>query len=260
MEGKHLILFIQIFFVIIVFIVLITLFYKIDIDILIPKDKVFAELINSKISDEDYKIVKEFEKKNVNYLTNASLDFDTLEKFVSLCDFAVRILIIYHKNRESKIYIQLVDDIIKKLNEQIFSKNKYDVLKSGGDVNIKALVHLMRLLNTFEYVADNEYNASKKICHDNIIKIIPETNKVGMGVEVSYNDEKAIYTIIPRLLTYYLIPDKKEYNKDANLKNGLVNLKSQFNVLNTTPEKRQDFLLYDYHYSLYKTFSETGIH
>ncbi|XP_057330771.1 uncharacterized protein LOC130671089 [Microplitis mediator] len=258
MKDNHLILIIQTFLIAVIIIVLLVILYKIYLDNLVTKDdnKVLVELLNPKISDEDYKIVQDFETDKAEYLNKATLDFTDPDKFVSLCDFAVRILLIYNKNRESKVYIQLVDDIITKLNTQILSTKNYIVLKSGHEkVNFKTLVHLMRLLNTFEYVANNEYEASKKICQDKIIEILPETNKVKLDeFERIYPDQNAIYTIIPRLLTYRLMSDKKEYHKDIDRMKVLDSLKKQLNA-NASPEKRKDIYLYDYHYSLYKSFS-----
>ncbi|KAG6558317.1 putative envelope protein ODV-E66-16 [Microplitis demolitor] len=201
---------------------------------------------------DDSEKVDKYIANHDNFLVEANLDWgsDDSDKFVLLCDFATRMLKYYNGKPESKKYLDIANFIILKINDRVF-KTSYTVITK--DTSYKTLIYLTRLLNTFEYLAKDIYPVTKNICHNQILYLMPEYNKVYQDTSVSAHlkNEQVIYTIIPRLLTN-MKSDKTLYNYDVNKQKVLEELKTQFNVLKKSPEKASNFILMDYHLGIYE--------
>ncbi|XP_057331988.1 uncharacterized protein LOC130671887 [Microplitis mediator] len=227
---------------------------------LIKIESLINKLVSSTLSTEDSEKVKNYKDHYDNYLTESGLDWgdDNFDKFILLCDFATRMVKFYKDNingkLESKIYLEIANDIIHKINKRVFEKG-YTVITK--DTSHRTLIHLTRLLITFEYLAGDSYPDTKDICHKQILYLMPDYNKIYQGsslaATVYLKNEQVIYTIIPRLLTN-MRSDKALYNIDVKNQNVLQELKKQFDILEKSPEK-SDIILKDYHFEMYKALT-----
>ncbi|KAH0549047.1 hypothetical protein KQX54_005365 [Cotesia glomerata] len=194
-------------------------------------EKLLKELGSTRITAQDLKIVERFKTDRENYFVTENLVWNNdVDKFISVCDFATRILKVYNNYRNDDIYLLLVTDIINKINQLVFTERKKDILKKENDY--QAIVYLARLFNTFEYIADDKI------------------------LGIWFNEENMIYTIIPRLLTYYLEPDKKNFIYDIKENKALTILEQKFSKIHSFADNRKKIYLYDYHYDIYQIFKE----
>lgn len=254
-DEKQMVLIIQGFILLGVSIALIIVICR---PVYVPKvtkhEKLFRELASTRITAQDLQIVERFKADRENYFVIENLAWkDDVDKFITVCDFATRILKVYNNYRNDDIYLLLVTDIINRINQLVFTERKNEVLKKENDY--KAVVYLARLFNTFEYIADDKYKTTKSICHDLIIDLLPDYNYVRI-LGIWFNTENIIYTIIPRLLTHYLEPDKKKFIYDVKENKALEILEQKFSEIHSFADKRKNIYLYDYHYDIYKIFKE----
>ncbi|XP_044578079.1 uncharacterized protein LOC123260795 [Cotesia glomerata] len=191
--------------------------------------------------------------KNTDWKDNES----TLSK---LCDFATLLLKYYNEkpdDKESKEYLKFANDVIKKIDSKIFKPKNYSIIAKSGNYDL--FCSLTKLLNTFEYLADDSYSDTKIICHNQILHMVPEFNKLYLqGVPESnisgyLKDCESIYTITARLLTN-AISDKDLYNYDVENREAIKVLKEQFAVLSNDAEKKSNFNFYPYYYNMYEIF------
>ncbi|XP_057331990.1 uncharacterized protein LOC130671889 [Microplitis mediator] len=214
--------------------------------------KVLSDSEETKITSFEFKIYKMFERNRRTYLDEDLSNWNNNSTvFASLCSYATRFLILYNNDHAQEVYLTIAADIIHKLNDNVFQPKVYKILQTNtGLTDYKALLELTRLLNTFQYVADDTFVNIKDVCRKQILYLIPEYNK--LYTDESMKDEKAIYTIIPRLLTTYLISDKKLWKKDVETNKVFTKLNDKFSILKTSQAKLNSFILYKYHYALYK--------
>ncbi|XP_057331989.1 uncharacterized protein LOC130671888 [Microplitis mediator] len=205
------------------------------------------------LRDEDAKKVAKYkDDHNEDFLDQAELNWgDDSDKFVQLCKFATRMLKFYDATKpESKKYLEIANFIILKINERVFKKD-YTVITK--DTTYETLIHLTRLLNTFEYLADDTYRDTKDICHKQILYLMPEYNRVYQETSPAtayVKNEQIIYTIIPRLLTNLKF-NKSLYNYDVIKEKVLEKLKQQVDFIKL-PENAGKLLLRDYHLGIYE--------
>ncbi|CAD6221898.1 GSCOCT00005231001.2-RA-CDS [Cotesia congregata] len=254
-DEKQIVLIIQICILLGVSIVLIIVICR---PVYVPEvskyEKLLRELGSTRITAQDLKIVERFKTDRENYFVTEKLVWNNdVDKFISVCDFATRILKVYNNYRNEDIYLLLVTDIINKIHQLVFKERKNEILKKENDY--QAIVYLARLFNTFEYIADDKYKTTKSICHDLIIDLLPEFNYIRI-LGIWFNTENIIYTIIPRLLTHYLEPDKKNFIYDVKENKALTILEEKFSEIHSFADKREKIYLYDYHYVIYQIFKE----
>ncbi|CAD6221897.1 GSCOCT00005230001.2-RA-CDS [Cotesia congregata] len=203
-----------------------------------------------KISDTDFKRIKIFERDRRIYLTKSSLEWkDNSGIFSEVCNFAVRLLIFYHHNPAVGIYMTVANDIVRKINDLVLQPHNYNIIRNSQGTNWIVFVNLLRLLNTFEYLADEDFLISKKICHEQILELVPGCTK--LYLEESVRDEKAIYSTTARLLTNFLF-NKELYKADIENNKALKILKDNFDILEKSKDKK--FVCYDTYKSLYNVF------
>lgn len=217
---------------------------------------VLGQLSVSPIQDSDTEKLKKY---NSDFDKNTDWK-DDLE-LIQLCDFATLLLKYYNEkpdDTKSKEYVQFANSVIKKIDSKIFKSKDYSIIAKSGNYNL--FCSLTKLLNTFEYFTDDSYHDTKTICHNQILHMIPEFNKLYLqGVAESniagyLKDCESIYTITARLLTN-AISDRDLYNYDVKNRVAIKVLKEQFAVLSDDAEKRNKFNSYPYYYNMYEIFS-----
>ncbi|KAG6558316.1 putative envelope protein ODV-E66-15 [Microplitis demolitor] len=215
-------------------------------------EKALSDSEEKKITSFEFKIYKMFERNRRTYLEEDLSKWDSNSAdFMLLCSYATRFLILYNTDRAQEVYLTIAADVIHKLNDNIFQPKNYKIIQTNaGLTDFKVFIELTRLLNTFQYLADDTFVNIKDICREQILYLIPKYNKL-YNDELT-EDEKTIYTIIPRLLTTYLISDKKLWNKDVGINKVFTKLKEKFNILQTSQAELKTFILYEYHNALYK--------
>lgn len=221
--------------------------------ILLVKNRL-GYLAVSNISEFDE---KKFHSFQANFSTSTDWN-DNPAELINLCNFATLLIRYYNSKpdyKQSKDYLQLVNGILKKLNERIFKPKNYLILVKSNSCEL--LSTLLILLNTFSYLADESYQSTKTMCHNQILEMVPEFNKLYLeGIPESdlnkfYKDHNVIYTITARLLTNIKY-DRSLYLYDVEKKNVIQTLKTQFDYLSKTPEAKNNFYHYGFYYSIYQ--------
>ncbi|CAD6221896.1 GSCOCT00005229001.2-RA-CDS [Cotesia congregata] len=200
--------------------------------------------------------------KGYNEDFNKNTDWKDNELILSnLCDFATLLLKYYNEkpdDTESKEYLKFANNVIKKIDSKIFKPKNYSIIAKSR--NYSLFCSLTRLLNTFEYFADDSYRDTKIICHNQILHMIPDFNKLHLDGVTDSNIGgylkgcESIYTITARLLTN-AISNRDLYNVDVKNRGVIKVLKEQFAVLSNDAEKKNNFNLYPYYYNMYEIFS-----
>ncbi|KAG8034994.1 hypothetical protein G9C98_005416 [Cotesia typhae] len=253
-DGKSIISFGVIIGLLVITVLIIYIYSRKKDDVMIELKDILGYLNKetSKISDTDFKRIKIFERDRRIYLTKSSLDWKNDSNiFIEVCDFAVRLLKLYHQDPAVGIYMTVANDILRKINDLVLQPHNYDIIRIAQGTNWTVFLHLLNLLNTFEYLAHEDFSISRKICHEQILELVPECTRLHSGELVI--DEKAIYTTTVRLLTNFLF-DKELYQADIVNNKAMKILKDKFDILEKSKDKKIHFIFYNTYKSFYNVF------